>query len=288
MANVLPRDKQIEVLHHLVEGNTLRSTSRLTGVHRTTIMKLLVAFGEGCQKLMDERFVNLTLDHCEVDEIWTFVAKKQARLTVDEKAERHDIGDVYLWTAIDQETKLVPAFVLGKRTGDNARKLMRQLASRMTFPSTHDSDAHLFEKGEYTPVTQISTDMLAAYPEAVDQFFGPYARYGQLRKEYRNATMQYTPSEMVGTDRKGIFGIDVDKLWSICTSHVERHNLTIRTLMKRFTRLNLGFSKKLDNLAAACQVFLAFYNFVWRTRFDDKSGQAGRLRPTAAMAAGVT
>ncbi|MBP90861.1 MAG: hypothetical protein CMJ64_29815 [Planctomycetaceae bacterium] len=93
---------------------------------------------------------------------------------------------------------------------------------------------------------------------------------------------------MVGADRKGIFGIDVDKLWSICTSHVERHNLTIRTLMKRFTRLNLGFSKKLDNLAAACQVFLAYYNFVWRTQHDDDSGRAGQLRPTAAMMAGVT
>ena len=288
MANVLPRDKQIEVLHHLVEGNTLRSTSRLTGVHRTTIMKLLVEFGEGCQKLMDKRFQGLTLEHLEVDEIWTFVGKKQARLTVTEKAERHDIGDVYLWTAIDQETKLVPAFVVGKRTGDSARKLMRQLASRLTFPNPHDSDNHLFEKGEYTPVTQISTDMLAAYPEAVDQFFGPYAKYGQLKKEYRNATMQYTPSEMVGTERKSIFGIDPDKLWSICTSHVERHNLTIRTLMKRFTRLNLGFSKKLDNLVAACQVFLAYYNFVWRTRYEDKSGQAGMLRPPAAMLAGVT
>ena len=131
------------------------------------------------------------------------------------------------------------------------------------------------------------TRLLAAYPEAVDQFFGPYAAYGQLRKEYRNATMQYTPSEMVGTDRRGIFGIDVDKLWSICTSHVERHNLTIRTLMKRFTRLNLGFTKKLDNLQAACQVFLAYYNFVWRTRYDDNSGRRGQLRPPAAMMAGV-
>jgi len=134
----------------------------------------------------------------------------------------------------------------------------------------------------------IAQDMLAAYPEAVDQFFGPYARYGQLRKEYRNANLPYHPSEMVGADRKGIFGINPDKLWTICTSPIERHNLTIRTLMKRFTRLNLGFSKKLDNLAAACQVFLAYYNFVWRTRHDDQSGRAGQLRSTAAMMAGVT
>ncbi len=111
MVNVLSREKQIEVLHHLVEGNTLRSTARLTGVHRTTIMRLMVRFGKACQRLMDREFQGLTLDHLEVDEIWTFVEKKQGKLTVEEKATRHDIGDVYLWTGIDQKTKLIPAFL---------------------------------------------------------------------------------------------------------------------------------------------------------------------------------
>jgi hypothetical protein len=120
MCNILPRSKQIEVLHHLVEGNTLRSTTRLTGVHRTTIMNLMVTFGQRCKAYMDAQLRNLTLDHIEVDEIWTFCVKKQGRLTPDEKARRHDIGDVYLWTALDKETKLVASFIVGKRSADNA------------------------------------------------------------------------------------------------------------------------------------------------------------------------
>jgi hypothetical protein len=120
VANILPREKQIEVLHHLVEGNTLRSTSRLSGVHRTTVMKLMVTFGERCKAYMDARLRNLTLDHIETDEIWTFVEKKQGRLTPEEKAGRCDIGDIYLWTCLDQQTKLVVSFLVGKRSADNA------------------------------------------------------------------------------------------------------------------------------------------------------------------------
>jgi IS1 family transposase len=284
MSNVLPREKKIEVLHHLVEGNTLRSTSRLTGVHRTTIMKLMVEFGTACADYMDATMRNLDLKHVECDEIWTFVQKKQARLTIDEKAERHDIGDVYLWTAIDAETKLVAAYVIGKRSADNARKLMMSLKSRMRpIPKPHATDAHHFRTGQPFYLTQVSTDGFPGYPEAVDLAFGPYAKYGTIIKEYRNDGMQYDPSEMVGTRRTDIRGVGED-LHSICTSHVERHNLTIRTLMKRFTRLSLGFSKKLENLEAAVAMFLAYYNYVWRTRLPEKSGQC---RVPAAMAAGV-
>lgn len=289
MANVLPREKQIEVLHHLVEGNTLRSTARLTGVHRTTIQRLLIRFGEACRRLMDRKFHGLTLDHLEVDEIWTFVEKKQGRLTAEEKATRHDIGEIYLWTALDQETKLIPAFVLGKRSGDNARRFMNDLASRLRRPKPHNSDVHAFQGGGFEPICQVSADAFAAYPEAVDLAFGPYVKFGTIKKGYRNADQpgRYAPPEMVGTERKGIFGIREDEVRTICTSHVERHNWTIRTLLKRFTRLSPGFSKKLDNLKAACGMLLAYYNFVWRTRYPDRSGQPGRLRPTAAMMAGV-
>ncbi len=287
MANVLPREKQIAALHHLVEGNTLRSTSRLLGVHRDTITRLMVRFGNGCQWLMDDKLRGLTVNHVEVDEIHTWVAKRQKHLTVEEKAMRHDIGEIYLWTAIEKDSKLCLSHVLGKRTGDNARKLMRDMASRLVFPRPHESDPHAFLTGGYKPICQISTDMLAAYPEAVDQFFGPFAKYGQLRKSYRNANMpgNYSPPEMVASERRPIKGNVMP--WTICTSHVERHNLTIRTLMKRFTRLSLGFSKKLANLEAACSMFLAYYNFVWRTRYEDWSGHRGSLRPTAAMMAGV-
>src|SRR6476620_9333319 len=152
--NVLPREKKIEVLHHLVEGNTLRSTSRLTGVHRTTIMDLALDFGHACADYMDSSMRNLDLKHCEVDEIWTFVQKKQARLTVDERAERHDIGDVYLWTALDSETKLVASYLIGKRSADNARRLMLDLRSRLAAsPKPHDTDAHAYqpEKRLYIP-----------------------------------------------------------------------------------------------------------------------------------------
>jgi IS1 family transposase len=286
MSNHLSREKQIEVLHHLVEGNTLRSTARLTGVNRTTIMKLMVRFGQACKRYMDTKLRGLTLGHVEVDEIWTFVAKKQGRLTPQEKAECHDIGEVYLWTALDKETKLVASFLVGKRSADNARRLMMDLAGRLVMPNPHASDPHHYLAGGYVHITQISTDGFPAYPEAVDLAFGPYVKYGQIIKDYRNADQpgRYAPPEMVGTERKGIFGIREDEERTICTSYVDRHNLTIRTLMKRFTRLCLGFSKKLENLEAACAMFLAFYNFCWRTRDVIEGGS----RLPAAMAAGVT
>lgn len=109
MANVLKRDLQKAVLWHLVEGNTIRSTERLTGVHRDTICRLVVKFGGQCREFLDCQLRDLTLRHIQCDEVWTFVAKKQARLTVDERQERSDVGDMYLWTAIDQDTKLVAA-----------------------------------------------------------------------------------------------------------------------------------------------------------------------------------
>lgn len=290
MANVLPRDLQITVLHHLLEGNTLRSTTRLTGVHRTTIANLMVNFGGKCQDFMDREFSGLKLRHVEVDEIWSYVGKKQARLTVDEKQERADAGDVYLWYGIDQQTKLAPCFVVGKRNADNARRLLVQLAGRLEWPTAHQSDPHGYQAGGYKPIVQISTDGFSAYPEAVDLAFGPYAKFGTIVKDYRDHTMpgKYTPAEMVATQRRGVFGIDAEQVWSICTSHVERANLTIRTLMKRFTRLGLGFSKKLENHVAACAMYFAYYNWCWRTRYPDDSGKCGRLRPPAAMLAGVT
>jgi hypothetical protein len=123
------------------------------------------------------------------------------------KPPRSDIGDVYLWTAVDAETKLIPTFLLGKRSADNARRFMVDLRSRLASEAKpHASDDHAFEKGRYQPITQISTDGFAAYPEAVDLAFGPYVKYGKIIKEYRNATMAYTPSEMVGTKREGVTG----------------------------------------------------------------------------------
>ena len=267
------------MLRLIVEGNSVRSVTRLMGTQIRTVLRQLVIAGEHCEKLMNERFQNLTLRHLECDEIWTFVQKKQARLTTEEREERHDIGDVYLWTALDQDTRLIAAHVLGKRTGDTARRFMMRLFNRMAIPTPFQADDHAFKQGVFNRITQISTDAFAAYPEAVDLAFGPYAKYGTLRKEYKNASMIYTPGEIVGTIRRAVFGMNENELDSICTSHVERHNLTIRTFMKRFTRLALGFSKKLENLEAACSLFLAYYNFCWRP---------GKMRVTPAMKAGIT
>ena len=281
MANVMSVEKRNQILRMLVEGNSIRSVCRLMQTQIRTVLRQLVWAGEHCQSLMDAKFQGLTLDHLETDEMWTFVAKKQNRLTIDERRERSDIGDVYLWYSIDQETKLVPTFLLGKRNADNARRFMVDLRSRLAMPTPrpHDTDPHAFIRPAMPYATQISTDGFAPYPEAVDLAFGPYVKFGTIVKDYKNATLPYTPSEIVGTKRRAVFGMNESEKRSICTSHVERHNLTVRTFMKRFTRLALGFSKKLANLEAACALHFAYYNFCWRP---------GEMRITPAMAAGVT
>jgi IS1 family transposase len=270
MANVLAIDDQILVLHHLVEGTSIRSINRITGIHQTTILKLLVRFGNACRDFLDREMRDLELHHLEVDEQWTFVGKKQGRLQIDE--DNPKLGDQYLWIAIDMDTKLVPSFIIGKRSADMARRFMVDLAGRINLPRGTDTG----ERAGIIP--QISTDGLNVYPEAVDLGFGAYCRYGQIIKDYRNTEQpgRYGPPEMIGTERREIFG-NVP-LATICTSHIERLNLTTRTLLKRFTRLSLCFSKKLENLAAAVAIFVAYYNYCWMHK---------SLPGTPAMAAGV-
>jgi IS1 family transposase len=282
MAYVLTPEKQRMALNMLAEGASLRSVTRLTGIHRTTVMNLMVRFGDACRDFLDEEMRGLNLRHIQCDEIFTYVGKRQKNLRVEEK-NRHDIGEIYLWTALDTDTKLVPTFVIGKRSADMARRLMVDLASRLNLPGAGSADRHAYRDGSYEPVVQISTDGFAAYPEAVDLAFGPFVKYGVVIKDYRNADRKpgnYSPAEIVATKRKARRGMDESEVRSICTSHVERNNLTIRTFMKRFNRLTLGFSKKLDNLAAATALHMAFYNFVW------KPSTLKGITP--AMAAGVT
>ena len=268
MANVLTAERQMTILNLLVEGTSIRSISRLTGAHLQTILNLLVRFGTDCREFLDERMQGLQLDHLELDEQWTYVAKKQARLTVDERAERWDVGDIFLWTAVDKETKLVPTFALGKRSADNARRFLMDIRRRLAPLGTL----------EY-PTVQISTDGFPAYGEAVDLAFSTYARFGTITKQYRNASMRYDPGEIISTNRRGVRGITSGQRRTICTSHVERHNLTNRILMKRFNRLTLCFSKKLENLAAAVAMYMAYYNYCW---------DHATLGTTPAHAAGLT
>jgi hypothetical protein len=144
---------------------------------------------------------------------------------------------------------------------------------------------HAFAVGSFKRLIQISTDGFAAYPEAVDLAFGQYARYCTLIKQYRNAKMEYTPSEMIGTKRTPRRGMGKQDAFTICTSHVERLNGTQRLFLKRLNRLTYCFSKKLANLEAAFAIFAAVYNYCWRTR---KPGKSGKCRPTAAVMAGLT
>ncbi len=131
MSNYIASDKQVSILHHLAEGNSIRATSRLCRVHRNTVMRHLVEFGEACQNFMDLSFDNLNLRHVEIDEIWTFVGKKQGKLTDREKRNpKTTEGDAYLFIGLDEDTKLIPGYVLGKRNRENTEKLADMLADR--------------------------------------------------------------------------------------------------------------------------------------------------------------
>ena len=271
-------------LRLLTEGMSIRAAERITGLHRDTICRLVVFYGQACHRFLDKNLRGLTLTHLEFDEQHTFVGKKAARIPVEQRRETYDQGDIFIWTCKDEKTKLMPAFLIGKRTGDNARRFMLDVASRLNIPKPHASDSHNFQVLDYQPITQVSTDGFAAYPEAVDLAFGPYVRYGTIIKQYRNAKMVYTPSEMVGTKRQGRKNISGREERTITTSHVERLNGTQRLFMKRLNRLTYAFSKKLANLEAAFAMFAASYNYCWQTR---QKGNSGKKRPTACMMAGL-
>jgi IS1 family transposase len=266
---VLSREQQLRVLHLLVEGTSLRSVERLTGVHRDTAMRLTLRAGRACTRMLDRRMIGLELEHLQCDEIWTFVRKKQAHLTTDEQAD-DGIGDQFLFVALDERTKLVPSFVVGKRTGENTEAFMLDLARRVVRPDP------ALTAVEDRP--QISTDGWGAYPGAVDLAFADTVAHGVLIKEYAESEQpgRYAPPEVVGTERRPVTkGLDP---FAICTSHVERNNLSIRTFMRRFTRLALGFSKRVENLTAAVALHVAHYNYC---RFHRT------IRSTPAMAAGI-
>jgi IS1 family transposase len=266
VANFINRDKQIQVLRLLSEGNSIRSIVRLTGIHKTTILRLVVRFGNQCRQYLDAKLVNLSLDHVQLDEIWTFCGIKEGHAK-----KRHldtaRIGDQYLFVALDTESKLVVTFAIGKRTWETTDTFIRDLKTRLVAPGAVGDDR-----------PQLSTDGFGPYQPAIRRHFHGAVRHGVLIKQYAESggAGRYSPGPLVGTERVNVNGIN--NLATICTSHVERNNLTIRTFMRRFTRLALGFSKKVENLAAATAIHVAVYNFC---RIH------GSLKCTPAMAAGV-
>jgi IS1 family transposase len=260
MANVLNTDKQIAVIAALAEGSSIRAIERMTGIHRDTIMRLGVKVGQGCTALMDERMRDLSCTRLEMDEIWSFVGKKERHVKLDDPPE---VGSVWTFCVIDAETKLVPAFRVGERDAATANAFLADVAGRMRNR------------------VQISTDGLKAYEEAIERSFGGYADYGQIIKTYGSITTEdnrrYSAPEFVSCEKKVIAGRpDMDL---ISTSYVERLNATTRLHMRRLTRLTLAFSKKRENFEAAVGLHFAYYNFVKRHN---------TLRCTPAMAAGVT
>jgi IS1 family transposase len=266
VANFISREKQIQVLRLLSEGNSIRSTMRLTGIHKSTIMRLVVRFGNDCRTFLDDSLANLNLRHIQCDEIWTFVGMKQGRAN-KRKLDDRVIGDQYLFTALDTDTKLLVTFAVGKRTSEMTRAFIADLEKRLVRqPVMLGGDR-----------PQISTDGWNAYVPAIRDSFRGTVKHGVLIKNYVNPEVgRYAPPQLIDVNRFNINGIN--DLGTICTSHVERNNLTIRTFMRRFTRLALGFSKKVENLAAATAIHVAVYNFC---RIHST------LRATPAMAAGV-
>lgn len=258
--NTLTEAKRLAVLSGLVEGNSIRSISRMTGVDRNTINSLLLKTGERCAALLDERMRQLRCRRVQCDEIWTYVAKKERHVRDDDPAE---FGDQWVYVALDADTKLIPAYRIGKRSSENTQAFMRDVRRRI-------ADQRI----------QLTTDAFIFYTKAVEQAFGGDADYAQLKKLFgdygQHGNERYSPSPITEVISKTISGVPDPA--HVSTSFVERQNLTIRMQMRRFTRLTNAFSKKLANLQAACALHFAHYNFC---RVHSS------LRVTPAMEAGL-
>lgn len=258
--NKLSLERRSRVISCLVEGNSIRSTERMTDTHRDTIMRLLVQVGEGCAKLMDAKMRELSCRRIQVDEIWSYVQKKQAQITHAD--DRSRVGDQWTFVAIDADTKLIPAYRVGKRNRANAVAFMSDLSDRLANR------------------VQLSSDALSTYVDAVERAFGADVDYAQSVKFYEADPMgpgRYSPPKVIRSERTVVSGAPDPA--HISTSLIERQNLTMRMSMRRITRLTNGFSKKIENMKAAVGLHFAHYNFVRLHR---------SIRMTPAMAAGVT
>jgi IS1 family transposase len=261
MSNNLSNEKQTAVISALAEGNSIRSVERMTGVHRDTIMRLGLRVGEGCSAVMDATMRNLECRLIQMDEIWGFVGKKNKNAS--EADRRAGMGDVWTFVAIDVESRMVPAYLVGKRDGYHADAFVEDLATRLNARP------------------QISSDSLASYSDAVERGFGADVDYGQVVKIYGASDVaeqrRYSPAKLIDVRKSVITGSPDESL--ISTSYVERQNLTMRMHMRRLTRLTNGFSKKVENFRAAVSLHFGYYNFVRVHK---------SLRMTPAMAGGVT
>jgi transposase-like protein/IS1 family transposase len=256
-----PEEKAILTTRLLLEGNSIRSTERITGLDRTTIARLLVLAGERCEKLLADTIQNLHVRDVEADEIWGFVGMKE-RAKANLLNAPDTIGDAYTYVAMERNSKLILAWHLGKRNRQETLQFIIKLR-RAT-------------EGKF----QLTTDGWPSYPDAVERVFGSDIHYAQLVKVYaasRDGEQRYSPAEVVDVEVVPRAGMpDYER---ICTSHIERQNLTMRMQIRRLTRLTNAFSKKWENLRAAIALHFAYYNYC---RVHSS------LRVTPAMEAGLT
>lgn len=240
--NRLPIAKRTAILGMLVEGNSLRATSRICDVSINTVTKLLVDAGSACADYQDRALRNLKCKRIQCDEIWSFCYAKEKNVPAGKKGQ-FGYGDIWTWVAIDADTKLVPSFMVGNRDLRTARIFIDDLKSRLANR------------------VQLTTDGLKVYLDAVEGAFGADIDYAQLVKLYESSQQEtrYSPAVCVSCEQKAVMGNPDPK--HISTSYVERQNLTMRMQIRRFTRLTNAFSKKAENHAYQVALHFMHYNF---------------------------